>query len=62
MIHYHGDNEVFTTDAFTNLRKEEGQFQGFGGVGVQHQNIEAERAIQTVVYMLRTFMIYCAFH
>ena len=29
-------------------------------VGVQHQNAKAERAIQTVVYMAREFMIHAA--
>ena len=31
--------------------------QSFSGVGAQHQNAEAERAIQTVMYMARSFRI-----
>ena len=42
------------------ITKEEGQTQSFSGVGAQHQNAEAERAIQTVVYMARSFMIHAA--
>ena len=32
----------------------------FSGVGAQHQNSEAERAIQTVMYMACSFMIHTA--
>ena len=60
--HYHSDNEVFTADAFTNSCKEEGQSQTFSGVDAQHQNAEAERSIQTVVYMAQTVVIHCALH
>ena len=60
--HYHSDNGVFTAESFTDSCKEEGQSQTFSGVGAQHQNAEAERSIQTVVYMARTFMIHCALH
>ena len=45
---------------FTDNYKEEGQTQCFSGVVAQHQNAEAERAIQTVVYMTRSFMIHAA--
>ena len=60
--HYHSNSGVFTADAFTDSCKEEGQLQTFSGVGTQHQNAEAERATQTVVYMAQTFMINCALH
>ena len=36
--------------------------QSFSGVGAQHQNAEAERSIQTVMYMARSFMIHVALH
>jgi transposase InsO family protein len=39
---------------------EEKQTQSFSGVGAQHQNAEAERVIQTVMYMARSFMIHAA--
>ena len=58
--HYHSDNGVFTAELFTDACKEDGQTQSFSGVGAQHQNAEAERAIQTVVYMARSFMIHAA--
>ena len=32
------------------------------GVGAKHQNSEAERAIQTIMYMARSFMIHSALH
>ena len=60
MKHYHSDNGVFTAEMFKESCKEDGQTQSFSGVGAQHQNAEAERAIQTVVYMARSFMIHAA--
>ena len=39
-----------------------GQTQSFSVVGSQHQNARDERAIQTIVYMARTFMIQSSFH
>ena len=58
--HYHSDNGVFKAEMFTDSCKEDGQTQSFSGVGAQHQNAEAERSIQTVVYMARHFMIHAA--
>eukprot|EP00956_Cyclotella_meneghiniana_P020859 scaffold37342_cov71-Cyclotella_meneghiniana.AAC.1 len=58
--HYHGDNGIFTAELFRESCTEEGQTQSFSGVGAQHQNAEAERAIQTVMYMARSFMIHTA--
>ena len=60
--HYHSDNGVFRAEAFTDSCKEEGQSQTFSGVGAQHQNAEAERAIQTVVYMAIAFMVHCTLY
>ena len=54
--HYHGDNGIFTAELLKESCTEEGQTQSFCGVGAQHQNAEAERAIQTVMYMARSFM------
>ena len=39
---------------------EQSQTQSFSGVGAQHQNDEAEHAIQTVMYMACSFMIHTA--
>ena len=47
--HYHSDNGVFTDQEFCDTCGEEKQTQSFSGVGPQHQNAEAERAIQTIV-------------
>jgi hypothetical protein len=58
--HYHSDNGVFTSSLFKEACAEEKQSQSFSGVGAQHQNAEAERAIQTVMYMARSFMIHAA--
>jgi hypothetical protein len=58
--HYHSDNGVFTAQQFREACEEEKQTQSFSGVGAQHQNAEAERAIQTIMYMARSFMIHAA--
>ena len=60
--HYHSDNGVFTAELFRDSCIEEKQTQSFSGVGAQHQNAEAERAIQTVMYMARSFMVHAAMH
>jgi hypothetical protein len=60
--HYHSDNGVFTAEYFREACSEAKQTQSFSGVGAQHQNAEAERAIQTVMYMARSFMIHAALH
>jgi len=58
--HYHNDNEVFIAELFRDACAEQDQTQSFIGVGAKHQNAEAERAIQTVMYMAREFMIHAA--
>ena len=58
--HYHSDNGVFTAALFKEACDEDGQTQSFSGVGAQHQNSEAERSIQAVVHMARSFMIHAA--
>jgi hypothetical protein len=60
--HYHSDNGVFTAQEFVEACEDDKQTQSFSGVGAQHQNAEAERAIQTVMYMARSFMIHAALH
>mgnify|MGYP006201736631 CR=1 FL=1 len=51
--HYHSDNGIFASAEFREQCKEDSQMQSFSGVGAQHQNAEAERSIQTVMYMAR---------
>jgi transposase InsO family protein len=45
--HYHGDNGIFSAEEYRRDCNEKGQSQSFSGVGAQHQNARAERAIQT---------------
>ena len=60
--HYHGDNGIFTADTFRNDCSSKNQTQSFSGVGAQHQNSRAERSIQTIMYMARTFMVHTSLH
>ena len=60
--HYHGDNGIFSAEEFRRDCTEKGQTQSFSGVGAQHQNARAERAIQTIMYMARTFMVHASLH
>lgn len=60
--HIHSDNGVFTADPFKNDCDSKNQTQSFSGVGAQHQNARAERAIQTIMYMARTFMVHVSLH
>ena len=60
--HLHSDNEVFTADMFCEDCKSKHQSQSFSGVGAKHQNSLAERAIQTIIYMARTFMVHVSLH
>jgi len=59
---YRSDNGVFSAAEFTAACEEDGQKQSFSGVSAQHQNAEAERAIQTIVYMARYYMVHAALH
>ncbi len=43
--HYHGDNGIFSAEEYRHDCDEKGQSQSFSGVGAQHQNARAERAI-----------------
>ncbi len=38
------------------------QTQSFSGVGAQHQNAQAEHAIQSIKYMACSFMIHASLH
>ena len=49
--HNHSDNGIFAAEEFRHQCKEDLQTQLFRGVGAQHQNSEAECAIQTIMYM-----------
>jgi len=43
--YYHGDNGIFSAKEYRRDCEEKGQSQSFSGVGAQHQNARAERAI-----------------
>jgi transposase InsO family protein len=60
--HYHGDNGTFSSEEYRAKCLGKGQSQSFSGVGVQHQNARAERAIQMIMYMARTFMVHASLH
>ena len=60
--HYHSANCVFVINGYRNDCKGKGKTHNFSGVGDQHQNTRAERAIQTIMYMYRIFMIHLALH
>ena len=60
--HYHGDNGIFAADQYRQECIDKGQTQTFSGVGAQFQNAKAERAIQTIMYMARTFMVHSSLH
>ena len=49
-------------EEFKQQCKEDSQTQSFSSVGAQHQNSEAEHAIQTVMYMAHSFMIHVDLH
>ena len=60
--HYHGDNGIFKEEEYRQDCNEKMQSQSFSGVGAQHQNSKAERAIQTIMYMARTFLVHSSLH
>ena len=43
--HYHGDNGIFSSEAYPKECSKKMQLQSFSGMGAQHQNSKAERAI-----------------
>ena len=60
--HFHGDNGIFSSEEYRADCTDKMQSQSFSGVGAQHQNSKAERAIQTIMYMARTFMVHSSLH
>jgi len=60
--HLHSDNGVFTDDMFGKDCKSKHQSQSLSGVGAKYQNSITERAIQTIMYMARTFMFNVSLH
>ena len=60
--HYHGDNGIFSSEEYRVECLGKAQSQSFSGVGAQHQNARAERAIQSIMYMARSFMVHSSLH
>jgi hypothetical protein len=60
--HYHGDNGIISAEEFWRDCEEKQQSQSFSGIGAQHQNARAECAIQTIMYMVQTFMVHASLH
>jgi hypothetical protein len=60
--HFHGNNGIFSSEEYRQECSEKKQSQSFSGVGAQHQNSKAERAIQTIMYMACTFLVHSSLH
>ncbi len=60
--HFHGDNGIFSSEEYRLECSNKKQLQSFLGVGAQHQNSKAERAIQIIMYMARTFLVHSSLH
>ena len=60
--HMHSDNGILVSDKFHFCCDNKHQEQYFYGVVAYNQNAIAERAIQTIVYMARTFIFHPSFH
>ena len=57
---YHSDGGVFTSASFRNDCEKKDQKQSFSGVGAKFQNGAAERSVQTLFWMCRTFLLHVA--
>lgn len=58
--HRHSDGGVFTAKCFRNDCGDKKQTQSFSGVGAKHKNANAERSVQTLFWMARSFMLHAA--
>ena len=59
---YHSDNGIFILDHFREDCRSKLQVQSLSGVGANHQNTRAEKAIQTISYWARKMMVHSALH
>ncbi|KAL7526088.1 hypothetical protein ACHAWF_001625, partial [Thalassiosira exigua] len=55
--HLNNDNGVFSVEEFKDECAEKNQTQSFSGVGAQYRNAKAERAMQTIMWMARIFLV-----
>jgi hypothetical protein len=60
--HFHGNNGIFSSEEYCLECSKKKQLQSFSGVGAHHQNSKAEQAIQTIMYMARTFLVHSSLH
>ena len=60
--HIHSDNVIFLSDPFRLDCDNKHQEQFFSGFVAQHQNTKSERAIKTIIYMARNFMVHSSLH
>ena len=58
--HFHGDNGVFRSIEFQGALSHVNQSITLSGVGAHHQNGVAERAIRTVMELVRTQLLHAA--
>ena len=57
---YHTDNGIFNSSEFMEELLKKHKKIRFSGAGASHQNGAAERAIKTVVTMVRTMLVHAA--
>ena len=62
VYHMHSENGIFASDQFCLEYENKHQDRSLSGVGSHHKNARAERAIQTITYMARTFMVHSSLH
>jgi hypothetical protein len=53
---------MFSAEEYCQECMDIGQSQSFSGVGAQHQNAWAKRAIQTIIYMVCCFLVHSSLH
>jgi len=60
ILNYHADNEIFTSQEFSQHLQQEDQPLTLSGVRAHHQNAVAERALKTVVYRARIMLLHAS--
>ncbi len=60
--YYHGNNGIFSAEEYCQECLDKWQTQSFSKVRAQHQNAQAEHAIQTIMYMAWSFMVHASLH
>ena len=60
--HMHSNNGIFSSGQFRLECENKNKGQYFSVVGSQNQNKRSKRAIQTIMYMVRSFMFHSYLH